>query len=599
MYYRICKHIALVCLIAMASACANRGFGPQGGPRDTIPPTIISERPANGSLNFNSDNVIIGFNEYIRLNKIQENVLMSPPQAQAPEIRAIGKRLLIKFTEPLKDSTTYTINFGRAICDNNEQVPLVGYSYAFSTGNKLDSLAMLGQVINAEDLNPISGLTVGIHPAGEEELFSTQQFMRISLTDSLGEFAVKNIRPGEYNIYALQDISRDFMYQPGEGLAFIDDAIIPTIRTEYHTDSDSVVHGHQYWEPADLVLWFFRENKQKHYFQRAIRAEKHKFQLIFGAPQDSLPKLKAIGEVDWLQHSLIQANSTNDTITIWLTDSTAMIDSIYAEMTYKKTDSLYQLQDQTDTIKAIYKAPNVTAKTLSKIMRRDQSKPLDMKLNARSVLQANDTLTLSFGAPVDSVCADSIHLCYVIDSVETPIPVRIEECDANHFRYHLIAELKQNFNYVLRIDSAAFKDVYKHATKPLTTKFKLRPLEEYSTIRIITPNYSPQMRLQLLNDKDKVLKEVPASKDGVLFEYLEPRNYYLRMYLDLDGNGKWTTGDWSTKRQPEPVYYFPARLTLRANWDFEEVFDYTAVPQLESKPYELIKDAAAALKKKN
>jgi hypothetical protein len=102
----------------------------------------------------------------------------------------------------------------------------------------------------------------------------------------------------------------------------------------------------------------------------------------------------------------------------------------------------------------------------------------------------------------------------------------------------------------------------------------------------------------LLSNQDKVIKEVPASPDGVLFEFLEPKVYYLRMYLDLNGDGKWTTGDWTTRRQPEPVFYFPARLTLRANWDFEEVFDYTATPQLDSKPQEIIKDAAAALKKK-
>jgi hypothetical protein len=587
-----------LCLVALASACANRGIGPQGGPRDTIPPLIVSERPANGTLNFDSKNIIITFDEYIRLNKISENVLMSPPQQHTPEIRTVGKRLFITFNEPLQDSTTYTINFGAAICDNNEQVPLMGYSYAFSTGNHIDSLAILGQVVNAEDLNPVSGLLVGIYPAGEDTLFDSKPFTRISLSDTLGDFAIKNVRRGDYNVLALQDVSRDFIYQPGEGLAFDEAIITPTIRTEYHMDSDSVVHGHQYWEPADLVLWFFKEDKQRHYFQRALRKEQHQFQLIFGAPQDSVPQLKAVGDIDWMQYALIQPNRTNDTIMVWITDSTYMLDTLRAEITYYASDSLYQLERRTDTIRAVYQHPNLNERTLNKLMNRKRTEALSLKTNARGMFQPNDTITINLGAPVDSLFADSIHLCYVVDSIETAVPITIEPVDDTQMKYHVIAKLQEDKDYILRIDSAAFKDIYKHATKAFKGQFKLRSVEEYSTLRILTPNYTPMMRLQLLSNQDKVIKEVPASPDGVLFEFLEPKVYYLRMYLDLNGDGKWTTGDWTTRRQPEPVFYFPARLTLRANWDFEEVFDYTATPQLDSKPQEIIKDAAAALKKK-
>ena len=138
--------------IVMLSACANMGQGPQGGPKDTIPPMVVKELPMNGSLNVTSKKLEITFNEYIQLADIQNNVLISPPQQNAPEIKAVGKKLTVVFQEDLIDSTTYTIDFGAAICDYNEKVPLEGYVMAFSTGDQIDSLGISGRVYNAANL---------------------------------------------------------------------------------------------------------------------------------------------------------------------------------------------------------------------------------------------------------------------------------------------------------------------------------------------------------------------------------------------------------------------------------------------------------------
>ena len=101
-------------------------------------------------------------------------------------------------------------------------------------------------------------------------------------------------------------------------------------------------------------------------------------------------------------------------------------------------------------------------------------------------------------------------------------------------------------------------------------------------------HFDARARIQLLNDKDEVVRELSATKEGATFKNLTPTTYYLRLYIDYNGDGKWTTGDWMKKRQPEPVYYFPSKLKLRANWDFEENFDHLAVPQTSSKPRALI-----------
>ena len=221
----------------MLSACANMGRGPQGGPKDTIPPIVVKEIPINGSLNVTSKKIEITFNEYIQLADIQKNVLISPPQQNPPEIKAIGKTLSVVFQEDLIDSTTYTIDFGAAICDYNEKVPLEGYVMAFSTGDQIDSLAISGRVYNAANLNPVPSVLVGIHANHHDTALSTLPFTRVTRSNSDGYFTIHNIHNGDYRLYALNDVSRDYLYQPGEGLAFVDSMLTPYTILETHWDT--------------------------------------------------------------------------------------------------------------------------------------------------------------------------------------------------------------------------------------------------------------------------------------------------------------------------------------------------------------------------
>ena len=193
------KYIYIILFsLALLSSCANLGGGPQGGPRDTIPPVVEKESPINGTLNFEAKRIEIHFDEYIQLDDIQKNVLISPPQQRPPEVKAIGKTLSVVFAESLLDSTTYTIDFGSAICDYNEKTPLHGYVYSFSTGDKVDSLAISGRVYNAENLDPVPSVLVGIHSNHADSAMNTLPFARITRSDTEGYFTIHNIREGAY-----------------------------------------------------------------------------------------------------------------------------------------------------------------------------------------------------------------------------------------------------------------------------------------------------------------------------------------------------------------------------------------------------------------
>ena len=613
--------------MALLVSCANPGSGPQGGPRDTIPPVVVKESPLNGTLHFAAKRIEVHFDEYIQLADIQKNVLISPPQQQPPEVKAIGKTLSVVFAEPLKDSTTYTIDFGAAICDYNEKTPLYDYVYAFSTGDVIDSMAISGWIYDAETLDPIFGVLVGIHSNHADSALSTIPFSRVTRSDEEGGFTIYNMRAGAYRLFALDDISRDYLYQPGEALAFADSLVIPYIEQHEVQDTiwrdtlgidlatkdtlftrqvDSVVSVmRNFFLPDTLVLWYFKEDKQRHYFKGVYREEPHAFTLIFSAAQDTMPVIRALSPaqcdtvpdslamdsswVDWEPYSLLQVNATNDTITYWLTDSLAIgQDSIYFEMTYLVSDSLYNLVPQTDTVLAVYRRPRMSEKAWESQQRKKRERKLEIKSNASSKFEIYDTIRLIAPFPLDSVKAEHIHLSHKVDTVFQPMTFTLLTSDSLLQMVRLVAKMEPAESYRLIIDSAALYDIYGKCNDSTGYTLKLKSLEDYSSLMVKMTHFDARARIQVLNEKDVVVRELSAKEEGTKFEYLTPTTYYLRLYIDLNGDGKWTTGDWLTKRQPEPVYYYPSKLKLRANWDFEENFDHLAVPQVESKPQALI-----------
>ena len=575
--------------------------------------------PANGMLMFHGKKVEITFDEYIQLDNVQNNVLISPPQQKVPEVKAVGKTVSVNFQEELQDSTTYTISFGSAICDYNEKVPLDGYVFSFSTGDHIDSLTISGRVYNASNLNPMSSILLGIHRNLEDSALSAMPFARITRSDFEGYFTIHNIQSGTYRLYALNDISRDYLYQPGEGLAFLDSTITPTFKVEMHTDTiwydtlgidevtgdtlftrlvdSTYVHAVTHFYPDSLILWYFEEDKQRHYFLGAHREEQHAFTLIFSAPQSSLPVIRALrpSEVDsvksdsswvnFIDYSLLQISEHMDTITYWLTDSLAIsMDSIYMQMQYMVTDSLYNLIPQTDTVLAVYRRPRLSEKAREAYEQTRRNRKLELNTNASSSFDIYDTIRIISAFPLESIHDTLIHLSQKVDTIMQPIPFIIQKKDSMAMTLFVLAKLQPEMSYHLQIDSAACRDIYGACNEELTKNIRLKSKNDYSSLRVKMTHFEERARIQLMSEKDEVYKELPVQADGSLFEYLKPTTYYLRLYIDENGDGKWTTGDWMLKRHAEPIYYYPKKLKLRANWDFEEQFDHLALPQIESKP---------------
>ncbi len=595
----IFKIFVVLSIGLMVHACANKAQGPTGGPKDETPPHVMKSTPQNGALNFKKKEIQIIFDENVTVEKPSETIIISPPQAKQPDVKGNAKVVSVTFENDLKDSTTYTINFGSSIVDLNEKNPLKDYRFAFSTGNEIDTLQISGTLINADDLNPVSSVIVGIYAEDIDTVFFKKPFLRIGKTDENGRFTVDNCKPGKYRIYALGDVSKDYFYQPGENVAFIDSLASPYAIREEKQDTvwkdtltiDTVrTITVTRFLPDNLLFKYFKENKKRQYFVKSERKNPQSFTLFFNTMAAQLPEIKPLN-FDWNNKVLIQKNTTLDTLTYWLKDSSVYnIDTLTMTLTYQKTDSIFQLVPQTDTINVLMRKAAVNPKAKLKKQATTETEFYKLNTNASSGFELYNPLLLTFAAPLDSVDLTKIKLQQKIDSTFKTLPLKWRQVDSTQMLFAIDYKWEPEKQYELHIDSAAISSIYNLKNNKLKADLKIKSLDEYSALKILPAAFDSLIVYQLLDTKDNVLALKKSQPKGTLFEYLKPGDFYLRAFTDKNQNGKWDTGDISTRTQPEEMYYYPKKFSLRANWEFEETWDVKAVPLLQQKPTELKKD---------
>ena len=214
------KIIVLLCVVGYSlhtSSCASTKAAPSGGPKDTIPPVVVSAKPLENSVNFplQDGEIYIAFDEYVQLKDAYKNVLLSPPQKKSVKTKIKGKGFIVTFQEALDTNQTYSLNFGNAIVDNNESNPLYGYSYSFSTGNTVDSLMLSGKVVDAETLFPLENVTVALYLDAKDSTVMNELPKAVAKTDKWGYFTLRNLKSAKYDIFAFSDDNNNNKYDQG------------------------------------------------------------------------------------------------------------------------------------------------------------------------------------------------------------------------------------------------------------------------------------------------------------------------------------------------------------------------------------------------
>lgn len=630
----------LLCLLALilTAACASIG-NPDGGRFDETPPRVVGSSPADGAVNVSKRKVQILFDEYIKLEKASEKVVISPPQIEPANVRADGKRVKVDFYDSLRANTTYTIDFSDAIEDNNEGNPMGQYTFSFSTGDVIDTMQVSGRVLNAADLEPIKGIMVGLYPADSnwnDTLFRTRPFLRVSRTNGEGRFTIKGVKDGAYRVRALEDKDGDFVFsQKNERVAFDTTVYVTGSFSDIRMDTvwrdslwyDSIrVVPYTHYTPDDVLLLAFLEDGQERHLLKTVYSEPTNFTFYFTAPSDSTPRIKGL---NFDERCLVaDASLKNDTVTFWVTD-TALIhrqDTLSMILSYMETDTLGQLVVTNDTLdlspKTTYakiaaeRSKQIEAWEKDRERRQKKAKkPLPYEENPyeRIWLEAgfkpsgglapNQNVRYLAKEPILEVDTTKIHFYVKKDTDWLPAPFLFLPEERSTKSYMLYAEWEPGQKYRFVMDTAAVVSVLEHESKYVRQEFHVRAVEEYGSIFIHVISPDTGVVVQLLSKNDKVEAQQRTDKDGNAdFFFMKPGDYYMRCYVDANGNGQWDTGDYASGLQPERVYYFGKPLPLKAQWDLRQDWDVRAVDVARQKPMAITKqkpDKEKKLKNRN
>ena len=618
------KEIIMSLLPALALvACASIG-APDGGPYDEEPPVLLKATPVLNATGVSVAKITLEFDENVTLQNAFENVVVSPPQFEMPVIKYNGKKVTVELLDTLKPNTTYSVDFGNTIVDNNEGNPYENFAYVFSTGEMVDTFAVSGTVLNAQDLEPIKGMSVGLHSCLDDSAFKTLPFERVSRTDSRGRFTIKGIAPGKYRVYALSDANQNFLFdQKSEMVAWssaiVEPYAVPAVRPDTiwrdSTTIDTIrMVDYTRFMPDDIVLRAFKEEFVTQYLVKHTRDPHNKLTFFFAAPNEQLPQLEGLG-FDLADAYMLESSAKNDTLVYWLKDSLLYrSDTLALKLSYKAIEASGDSIDRTDTLyvssrkrweNVMKQQRKYFEENEKNFLRRAKSLPgydeenppvyvpptkeLPVRFSGSSSMDLNSVCIFTFDEPLLSVDTSAIRVELKVDTLWTPVESIFRRDSINIRRYALFAEWRPEQTYLVTADSAAFKGLYGGVSKKFEREITFKSLEDYALLYVSIAGVGDEGIVQLLNSGGNVVMESRTSNGRCAFYFVKPGTYYMRLIFDTNGNGKWDTGDYGKGIPPEKVTYYHHSLELRALFEYtQDDWDINA-PLNEQKPLEITK----------
>lgn len=620
---------------SLLGACASMGR-PTGGDYDIEPPVYVKSNPAIGATGINRNHITIDFNENVQVEDVMNKVVVSPAQKNIPQITANGHRVSVELRDTMQPGTTYTIDFSDAISDLNEKNVLDGFAIDFSTGDSIDSLRLSGMVFEARTLEPAQGVLVGVYSNLTDTTITTLPLERIAKTNQLGQFTVRGLKPGDYHIFAINDINRDYHWDRSEDVAFYDVTVSPTAETTTVTDtltaadgSDSIVSvSRTKYLPNDILLTWFNEGYTPQYLKDYTRPDRRRLFVKFSAPSDTLPEIRLLNGVDSGQPidrwARLNAIATFDSLEYFITDTAVVAqDTMMIEMRYLRTDTLDQLSWGTDTLRVLFKGAREEKRQKEEAEKKaaERRKKAEKKGENIDSIEAAEAAKLTFvkvsapgGAtqeiykplfidvdqPLDTIIQSGLRMLMLNDTIwdTIPAPPLVPVDSFGLLKYQLDMKWTPGTKYKYVADSASIIGAYNQWNSTFTHEFSTRKLEDYSALYFNVTGVTDSAVVEVLDKSDKPVDEAPLKGGVAEFPYMQPGTYYARLYIDRNGNGKWDTGSLLDSVQPEEVYYYPKKIVLKKNWDVEQSWNIYDTPIDLQKPKEIVKNKPKTAKKR-
>lgn len=524
--------LIIIMTISLLASCASIGAGPKGGPRDSIPPKVLSILPKNLTRNFNAKKIVITFDEYFKLVDQFKQFSVSPDLPVLPALKIKGKSLEITIPDSLEKNTTYTLNFGKAIADVNESNVLKNFSYVFSTGAELDSLSISGTITNALTGKPEIEAVALVFPLAKDSLFGKRKASIYTLTDSSGRYKIKNLRSDTYKVYALKEQNADKVYQQSsDEVGFIKTPVVLKKDTQ------------------NLNMVIFKENARTFHINERRLNPDGSISMAFNQKLKD-PAITIIDPKEIDAAKKVRFSKDGDSVKIWLNDLS--FDSTKVSIT--DAGKLLQTVNFNRGKKETYTRNLVATDNIE-----------------GNLLNPNKPLKFHFPFPM--VSADASKITLLEDSVAKTDFV-LQKDSADFLSYYFKYPWKANTLYDIKFGAGSFTAIFNTKNKEFTRKFELAKADDYGTlqVKIVTPEPNKQYILEVVNEAKAVVNTLIISRDTtVSFTKYRAGKYFIRVIYDNNKNGKWDTGNVAEGVQPEKVWNEPKELSIRANWDRNEV----------------------------
>ena len=526
--------------ILLINGCAKRG-SPTGGPKDSIPPVLVNANPKLNSTNFNEEEIRLTFDEWIKLDKVQDQLIISPPvdnsSYEIKPLSGVTKKVFIRFIDSLNSETTYTINFGNSIKDNNENNTLTFFNYTFSTGETLDSLYVKGLISDAFDREPSNYVSLQLYRIDsilEDSIVFKNKPTYISNTLDSASYKFQNVKEGKYLIIALKDLNNNYLFDPFfEQIGFIDSLIT--------LPKDSIIDFKLFKEETELV-W-----DRPHF----INSEKIGFGYYGKLDIDKIELNSKIP--DSVSYTFLKEKET-DTLNLWLSRNS--FDSLNFNLIEK------------DTIKL----------TTVKFDRKRDTLIDSLRISSKTanILHLKESFKLSYNIPIYKI-VDSLINIRNIDSLLISFKTRINKDEEE---LDIIFEASPSDEYNINLYPNAIVDIRGNVNDTLNYKVITQTLEDYGNIYLdVVRNNDSKFILHLIDNNGDIIREyINISQNSTYsFDLIRPGKYSFRLIEDLNENSKWDTGNYLKKIKPEPVYYYKDEIEVRANWDLNETFNLNSI----------------------
>ena len=519
----------LLTLLFLILGCAKI-VAPTGGARDTIAPKVLSSNPKNGEANIQSKNLEIEFDELVKINN-PSSILISPFTEKQPEFFLKGKKLLVKFPNDLKEDITYTINFQDNIRDVNEGNILQGYNFTFSTGETIDSVNIKGQLTDSKTKEPIKKAIIGLYKQSDDSTFTKSPPLYIDITDENGNFSIRNIKKGQFELTALEDKNGNFFYDlPNESIAFSSEYL------DLNIDSTYNIHLDLFIEQMIPKMTLNKEYSQG------------KLQIQFSQ------------KIENLETQIIAPTEIKDSIFQLINDKKTEIKYFY---NFNQVDSVNVIilgDNLNDTISLFSKKP-YTSKAIELINKAGRGK---------TIIDSSKQLILTFNNFIQSINPDSLQLIEK-DSIENIIQCNSIVNDENQLTMN--ASWAPNKNYIYKILPGAIKDNFNQTNKDtIRSEFTVsKALEDGSiTLKILQDSINATTYFyELKNIKDELIDKGLLNDTLIQIENLKPEIYSLEITEDLNKNNKWDTGNYKERRQPEKVIQYNKKISVKQKFETE------------------------------